>query len=160
MVSFSRASSIGDYWKHMCARWKGCVSSAGCSFQRLEWHRWSSTHLPEALHRLFFTSLLILLQYCFCFTFWSFGQEACGILSPRPGIEPAAPTLESEVATFWTTREAPFHHLLRPRSRGSLAARGLWSVRFCGLCIRMICDSSGATASDTVNISKRCQPRI
>ena len=88
------------------------------------------------------------------------GQEACGILSPRPGIEPAAPTLESEVATFWTTREVPFHHLLRPRSRGSLAARGLWSVRFCGLCIRMICDSSGATASDTVNISKRCQPRI
>ena len=44
-------------------------------------------------------SLLNLLQYCFCFMFWFFGCEACGILAPRPGIEPAPPALEGEVLT-------------------------------------------------------------
>ena len=28
-----------------------------------------------------------------------FGYEACGILSPRPGIKPAPPALEGEVLT-------------------------------------------------------------
>ena len=31
--------------------------------------------------------------------FWFFGQEACGILAPRPGIEPAPPALEGKVLT-------------------------------------------------------------
>ena len=31
--------------------------------------------------------------------FWSFGPETCGILAPRPGIEPASPALEGEVLT-------------------------------------------------------------
>ena len=31
--------------------------------------------------------------------FWFFGLEACGILAPRPGIEPAPPALEDEVLT-------------------------------------------------------------
>ena len=31
--------------------------------------------------------------------FWIFGHEACGILAPRPGIEPAPPALEGEVLT-------------------------------------------------------------
>ena len=31
--------------------------------------------------------------------FWFFGHEACGILAPRPGIEPAPPALEGEVLT-------------------------------------------------------------
>ena len=44
-------------------------------------------------------------QYCFCCMFWFFGHEACGILAPQPGIEPAAPALEGEV--FWTAREVP-----------------------------------------------------
>ena len=44
-------------------------------------------------------SLFNLLQYCFCFMFWFFGREACGILAPRPGIEPAPPALEGEVLT-------------------------------------------------------------
>ena len=29
--------------------------------------------------------------------FWFFGLEACGILAPQPGIEPALPALEGEV---------------------------------------------------------------
>ena len=31
--------------------------------------------------------------------FWFFGPEACGILAPRPGIEPTTPALEGEVST-------------------------------------------------------------
>ena len=31
--------------------------------------------------------------------FWFFGREACGILAPRPGIEPAPPALEGKVLT-------------------------------------------------------------
>ena len=31
--------------------------------------------------------------------FWFFGHEACEILTPRPGIEPAPPALEGKVLT-------------------------------------------------------------
>ena len=31
--------------------------------------------------------------------FWFFSHEACGILAPQPGIEPATPALEGEVLT-------------------------------------------------------------
>ena len=31
--------------------------------------------------------------------FWFFGREACGILAPWPGTEPAPPALEGEVLT-------------------------------------------------------------
>ena len=44
-------------------------------------------------------TLLNLLQYCFCFMFWFFGLEACGILVPLPGMEPSRPALEGEVLT-------------------------------------------------------------
>ena len=42
-----------------------------------------------------FKFLLNFLQYYFCFIFWFFGQEACGILAPQPGIKP--PALEGEI---------------------------------------------------------------
>ena len=44
----------------------------------------------------FLKSLWNLLQYCFCFRFWTFGPEACGILAPQPGIKPAPPAVEGE----------------------------------------------------------------
>ena len=44
-------------------------------------------------------------KYCFCFSFWFFGLEACGILSPWPRIQPAPSALEGEVLHHWTTRE-------------------------------------------------------
>ena len=47
----------------------------------------------------YFKSFLNLLQYCFCFMFWFFGHEACGILAPLPGIKPTTPALEGEVLT-------------------------------------------------------------
>ena len=45
----------------------------------------------------FLKSLLNSLQYYFCFIYWFFAQEACEILAPIPGIEPAPPTLEGEI---------------------------------------------------------------
>ena len=48
---------------------------------------------------IFLKFLLNLLQYCFCFMFCFIGPEACGILAPRPGIEPTPPALEGEVLT-------------------------------------------------------------
>ena len=54
-----------------------------------------------------FKSLLNLLQYCFCFMFWIFGQEACGILVPQPGIKPAHPCSERQSLNHWTIREVP-----------------------------------------------------
>ena len=52
-------------------------------------------------------SLLNLLQHCFCFTFWFWGQEACGLLAPQPGIEHATPALEMQSLNHWTTGEVP-----------------------------------------------------
>ena len=40
-----------------------------------------------------------MLQYYFCFMFWSSGQEACRILAPLPGTEPTPSALEGEVLT-------------------------------------------------------------
>ena len=37
--------------------------------------------------------------YCFCFVFWIFGPRACGVLAPRPGIEPVTPALKGRVLT-------------------------------------------------------------
>ena len=34
---------------------------------------------------------LSLLQHCFCFRFWFFGHEACGILVPDEGSNPHHP---------------------------------------------------------------------
>ena len=39
----------------------------------------------------------------FCF----FGWEACGILAPQPGIEPAPPALEGEVLTTGLPGKSP-----------------------------------------------------
>ena len=47
----------------------------------------------------FLKSLLNLLQYCFCFMFWVFGPQVCGVLVPQPVIEPAPLVLEGEVLT-------------------------------------------------------------
>ena len=57
----------------------------------------------------FLKSLLNLLQYCFCFMFWFFGHEACGILAPRPGIEPVPSALEGEVLTTGLPGKSRMH---------------------------------------------------
>lgn len=47
----------------------------------------------------FLNSLLNLLQYYFCFMFWLFRHEVCGILTPQPGLKPTAPVLGGKVLT-------------------------------------------------------------
>ena len=39
--------------------------------------------------------------------FWIFGPEACKILAPQPGIEPAPPALEGEVLTTAPPGKSP-----------------------------------------------------
>ena len=41
------------------------------------------------------------------FTFWSC-CAACGVLVPRPGIEPAPTALEAQNLNHWTAREVPW----------------------------------------------------
>ena len=58
----------------------------------------------------FLKSLLNLLQYCFCFLFWIFGCEVCGILAPWPGVKPALPAagiIECAVPTAGPPEKSP-----------------------------------------------------
>ena len=62
------------------------------------------------LYELFLKSLLHLLQYCF--GFWFFGQETCGILAPGPEqIQP--PCIGRQSLNHWPTREVPKSCLLK-----------------------------------------------
>ena len=85
-------------------------------YRVVEWSQLTDALLPN--HFFFFgcgpflKSLLNFLQYCFCFMFWFFGPEACGILAPRPGIGPAPPTLEGEVLTTGPLGKSPSHILI------------------------------------------------
>ena len=75
-------------------------------------HYWTNATIIIIGKNYFLKSLTELLQYCFCFMFWVFGCEACGILASRPGIEAAPPTLEGQVLNPRTTREVPRQELL------------------------------------------------
>ena len=83
-------------------------------------------------YRPFLKSLLNLLQYCFCFMFRFFGQEACGILVPQPGTEHSPPVLEGEVLTR-TTREVTLSVLSYPTATQiSSVSPGVYSPSLCG----------------------------
>ena len=43
----------------------------------------------------------------FQFFFFFFDLEACGILAPQPGIQPAPPALEGKVLTARPPEESP-----------------------------------------------------
>ena len=51
--------------------------------------------------------------------FWFFGPEACGILAPQPGIEPAPPALEGEVLTTGPPRKSPQYLLITYNGKDS-----------------------------------------
>ena len=48
------------------------------------------------IFKVFIEFATILLLF---YIFWFFGHKACGILAPRPGMEPAPPALEGEALT-------------------------------------------------------------
>ena len=78
-----------------------CISKRFLNFWRL------------FLYVPFLKSLLNLSQYCFCFIFWDFGCEACEILAPWPGLEPASFALEGEVLTTGLLGKSPSRLFLR-----------------------------------------------
>ena len=61
-------------------------------------------------------SLLNLLQYCLCFSFWLWSQ-ACGILASRPGVEPAPPALEGKVPATEPLRKPLLYFLMGAMSQ-------------------------------------------
>ena len=67
------------------------------------------------LHVLF----ICLFIYLFIYLFMAAHSEACGILVPRPGVEPRSPAVEAWSANHWTAREFPVYmfilHLLYAR---------------------------------------------
>ena len=56
---------------------------------------------PHPLHHL------LVVDFLFFFFFFLLPCAACGILVPRPGIEPTLPALEAWSANHWTAREVP-----------------------------------------------------
>ena len=62
--------------------------------------------------------------------FWCFGCEACRILAPWPGVEPAPSALEGEVLKHWTIRKVPRKalFLLYQFWRKNLREWGYWTL--------------------------------
>ena len=52
-------------------------------------------------------------------------HAACGILVPRPGIEPAPPSLEAQSLNHWTAREVPVWYFWSPLETGTVSGEGL-----------------------------------
>ena len=59
---------------------------------------WSGSLIFFLCGRLFFKVFIEFITILFLFYVF-FDHEACGILAPRPGIQPAPPALEGEVLT-------------------------------------------------------------
>ena len=57
-----------------------------------------------------FWNFFTLLVFFSFFFFWPH-YAACGILVPRPGIEPVPPALGAQSLNHWTTREVPLYWL-------------------------------------------------
>ena len=71
-----------------------------CIWQSVQWPEQSFFYfLKVFLMWTILESLSNLLQYCFCFMFWCFGFEACGILAPWIGTEPLSPASKGKVLT-------------------------------------------------------------
>ena len=52
--------------------------------------------------------IILFLFYVLGSFFFFFGQKACGILVPWPGIEPTTPAMEGEVLTTGPPEKSPF----------------------------------------------------
>ena len=59
-------------------------------------------------YKVFLKSLLNLLQHCFCFMFWFFGPEACGILVSLSRDQTYNPFIGRRSLNHWTAREVPW----------------------------------------------------
>ena len=66
---------------------------------------------PLAFHRLTLWDFIFILLLLFFLIFW-LCRAVCGILGPRPGIEPVPPVLAAWSLNHWTTREVRRHGIL------------------------------------------------
>ena len=57
--------------------------------------------------KAFIESLILLPFFFYVFFFFFFCWEACGIITPRPGVKPACPALEGEVLTSGPPGKSP-----------------------------------------------------
>ena len=89
-ISFSRGSSRPRDWT-----WVSCI--VGRCFTIWAILIWTSFNVFTE----FVTLLLLLLMFCF------FSHKACGILAPRPGIEPTPHALEGDVPTTGPPGKSP-----------------------------------------------------
>ena len=69
-----------------------------------------NTNLVQDIVRRYFYFIYLVFYFIllFYFIFWPL-SAACGILVPRPGIEPTPPALEAESLNHWTAREVPLY---------------------------------------------------
>ena len=70
---------------------------------------------------------LLLIQYCFCFSFL-----ACGILAPRQRIKPALPALEDEVLTISSNiGEVPIFlkHFKKQMKKETINGNFIWPAK-------------------------------
>ena len=86
-----------------------------------------------------FSAFCVCVYIVFVFNFFWLYHATCGILVPRPGIEPGPPAVEAWSPNHWTAREVPGFFLLMeqcPQLGGwgahraphpSLKQGGLWS---------------------------------
>ena len=76
---------------------------------------------------MLFFPLVSLNFFFFFFSFW-LCCAACGILAPRPGIEPRTPAVEVQSPNHWTAREFPQLWLLVCAKVGNCQTDWLWLV--------------------------------
>lgn len=95
------------YWRHLFAHGVRWTADSHSGLWELHFVIWTGKHWGTIF---FLKSLLDLLPYCFCFRFWCFGQEACGILTSQGEIEPPCPALEGEILTAGPSGKSPRMH--------------------------------------------------
>ena len=49
-------------------------------------------------------------------------RSACGILVPRPGIEPTPPAVEAWNLNHWTAREVPLKRFINKEDRSQISS--------------------------------------
>ena len=81
----------------------------------------------------------------FFFFFFLFGLAACGILVPRPGIEPVLLAVKVRSPNHWTARELPLVLADGDFPDQSKSWGGLRGEESCGLCGGEVCDPTHPT---------------
>ena len=110
----------------------GGLPSMGSHRVRCDWcdSAAAAVAVTTNIFYIFLTSLLNLLQYCFCSMFWLWCHEACEILTPQNRDPACTPCTGRWGLNHWTAREVPAfgfnptHQLQFFRTTGHMLALG------------------------------------